>query len=196
MNQKIFLKHLSTTLPMLLTMTLFGCGGGSDPTPTVVSASNAMNRILNVPMSPQQADEWCWAASEQMVLADYGILYPQTDIVAFTYGAVVDMPATAQQIAVGLNSLSRGALNPQIVNGPLAFEQIRSSIDQNLPIIIQYESPYLNEGHFVVVYGYTAQGNLLINDPILGQFNVPYSKTFTYGTSNGAPLVWMLSIIP
>ena len=177
------------------------CSGGSDSTSNntsgvannnpAPSGDTAGRYTLATPFDAQQTDSWCWAASEQMVLATYGFQYSQAEIVTATYGAVVDSGGTAQQIQAGLISL--GGLPAQVVSGPLTFQQIQTLISQGTPVIVQYESPYLNEGHFVVIYGYTSDGNLLIDDPILGQFNVPYGSSFEYGAPGG-PLVWFLSI--
>jgi hypothetical protein len=44
------------------------------------------------------------------------------------------------------------------------------------------------------LFGYGANGDVMIDDPVFGQFDVPYSTTFTYNSVAG-PLVWFLSII-
>lgn len=62
--------------------------------------SNVALRIATV----QENTQWCWAACIQMLFRYYGFKMSQDRIVASTWGGVVNMPATDQQIMHDLNS--------------------------------------------------------------------------------------------
>lgn len=53
---------------------------------------------------PQHMQQWCWAASIEMIFGFYGYRVPQQAIVQATYGSVVNMPAvTGYVISRNLN---------------------------------------------------------------------------------------------
>jgi hypothetical protein len=56
------------------------------PRPTYVGMSTAM---LDFVAAVQAHDKWCWAASVQAILASYGILIGQDQIVARVYGSPI-----------------------------------------------------------------------------------------------------------
>ncbi|MBV8630134.1 MAG: C39 family peptidase [Silvibacterium sp.] len=104
----------------------------------------------------QQQNEWCWAASVQMILNYYGIPASQQEIVTRTYGVPVDAPGSDAAISSALNGLGR------TVGGQV--HTIRSSsgpglpppavlideLNQQHPILIAFMSGP-NSGHAVVV---------------------------------------------
>jgi hypothetical protein len=51
----------------------------------------------------QEMQNWCWAASIEMVLRFHGVRIDQDEIVCQVFGCNVDMPATAQHILWALN---------------------------------------------------------------------------------------------
>ena len=51
----------------------------------------------------QRMSQWCWAASISMVFRFYGFEVSQQRIVAETFGQVVNMPGTAEQIMTTLS---------------------------------------------------------------------------------------------
>jgi hypothetical protein len=173
-----------------------GCGGGgsSDSGSPVTPTSSSGTHALPTQYFQQQESNWCWAAAEQMALSNYGLFHAQSEIVTDTEGQLENVGGSTQDIVTGLSYFSNGTITAQTY-GPLSFPQIQSAIAQNAPIIVLYaNSDPTQEGHFVVIYGYTDSGNVLIFDPIFGQFSVPYSNSFDYGTG-GAPLVWEYSIV-
>jgi hypothetical protein len=182
-----------------LSLLIGGCGGTSserntDPQSTVDVAVEPNKVMLSVPYIGQQATEWCWAASIQMVLANDHITDTQNQIVLSTYGIIYDYPASAGQIQSQLKLLSGESLNPQIVYQQLTFAQIQQKIQQNIPIIVQYEASSDTQGHFVVIYGYDDAGNIYINDPLYGQLTLAYSESGSYQKPGGETMYWILSI--
>lgn len=51
----------------------------------------------------QHRSQWCWAACIEMVFRYYGFRVPQRQIVAETWGAIVDLPGQPYQILHDLN---------------------------------------------------------------------------------------------
>lgn len=126
----------------------------------------------------QQQNEWCWAASIQMILNYYGVPATQAEVVSRIYGIPVNAPGSDAQITAALNAMGR-TVNGQIIT-------IQSSGAPGLPppaVLVQELSaqhPILiafangpNSGHAVVVTGaafvMTAFGpqitGLVIRDP-------------------------------
>jgi len=52
---------------------------------------------------PQKKDQWCWAASISMIFSYYGHPISQERIVKETWGNIVNLPASPEQIIIGLN---------------------------------------------------------------------------------------------
>ncbi len=51
----------------------------------------------------QHLDQWCWAASIEMVFRYYGFVVPQEMVVKETWGEIVNLPAEARTIMANLN---------------------------------------------------------------------------------------------
>jgi hypothetical protein len=80
---------------------------------------------FNFYAAAQQQNEWCWAASIQMILNYYGIPATQQEIVTRTYGIPVDQPGSDAAINAALNGWGR-AVEGQI-------RTIHSASGQGLP---------------------------------------------------------------
>lgn len=62
------------------------------------------SRILDVVAADRQyASQWCWAACIEAVFEYYGFDVPQSQIVAETWGSIVNLPGSPAQILQGLN---------------------------------------------------------------------------------------------
>jgi hypothetical protein len=189
----------NSLLPLiLLTFAVFcvsGCwpfSNDDDASPSIVQSNPSSSgysdtRILNVSKTFQHTQSWCWAASEQSALSAYGIMISQERIVTFTYGYLVDSPATTAQIQ---NGLYINGISSQLT-GALSLEQIKANIRSGNPIIMFYTGSFV--GHFVVLYGFNGN-NIYIFDPIFGSQIAPYTSTFYYNGGNN-PLYWTQSIV-
>jgi hypothetical protein len=115
--------------------------------------SRAQSKYLSVPLYPQEANNWCWAASDQMVLAYYSYYIPQCMVVEnqlhsgccpSTPGGSCDVPGDSH-----IQSYLPKAVK---VAGPLGFGQIMDEINANRPIL--FSKDWTNGGHLMVATGY------------------------------------------
>lgn len=143
---------------------------------------------INVGLSYQQTQVWCWAACAQMVLKYYNCNYSQSTIVTYVFGAPYVTTANDNQLICALNGL--GNMDARVVFNPLSFITLQQNINKGMPLIAAYQGSF--SGHVVVIYGYDKYGNIYIRDPYYGSFIVPYSATFLY---NMGSMVWSRTFI-
>jgi Papain-like cysteine protease AvrRpt2 len=111
---------------------------------------------FNYYAAAQQQNEWCWAASIQMILNYYGIPASQQEIVTRTYGWPIDVGGSDGAITAAMNGLGRN-LGGQIhvihsLNGP-GFPPpmvLVNELNRQHPILIAFATGP-NSGHAVVV---------------------------------------------
>jgi hypothetical protein len=189
MNSK---SGLRASLLVLLVLSVHCSSKVSSPTepggsPPPVSLS------LPVPFFMQQTQEWCWAASIQMVSQFYGVSLSQCGILStelnidccsFVGSACVQPAPTIATIQAALRYFAN--VKSAEIGRPLSFAEVVAQISGGHPVIAVYESQF--SGHVVVIFGYNSSNKTLaINDPIFGSFaNVPYGASFTYGGT----LIW------
>ncbi len=133
---------------------------------------------FNFYAAAQQQNEWCWAASIQMILNYYGIPATQQEIVTRTYGIPVDQPGSDAAINGALNGWGRTvegqirtihSANGQGLPTP---DALLNELNQQHPILIAFATGP-SSGHAVVVtaasYIPTPNGpqiiSLVIRDP-------------------------------
>jgi Papain-like cysteine protease AvrRpt2 len=111
---------------------------------------------FNFSASAQQQDEWCWAASIQMILNYYGIPATQQEIVTRTYGIPVDQPGSDAAITSALSGLGR-TIGGQVrtirstgQSGPPPPAILLNQLSQKHPILLTFATGP-NSGHAVVV---------------------------------------------
>lgn len=133
----------------------------------------------------QQADEWCWAASIQMILNYYSIPIAQSQIVQRVYGAVVNQPGSDAAINASLNGWAinvQGAphiVRSVVAQGLPAPVVLLDQLNRGRPILLTFITGP-NSGHAVVItaasYRPTQAGpyitSLVTRDPWPSQANV------------------------
>jgi len=104
----------------------------------------------------QLQDEWCWAASTQMILTYYGLPVTQPEIVARVFGGVIDWSASDQVISTALNGWGR-TRNGQVVHissqahpGPPPVNLLLAELSQGHPILLTFTTGPTS-GHAVVI---------------------------------------------
>jgi hypothetical protein len=104
----------------------------------------------------QLQNEWCWAASTQMILTYYGVPVTQPQIVARVFGGVVNWSASDQVISAALNGMALN-MNGQVVHvssgaypGPPPPNVLFNELSQGHPILLTYMSGPTS-GHAVVI---------------------------------------------
>lgn len=111
---------------------------------------------VNFIAASQQQNEWCWAASTQMILAWYGVPASQPEIVQRVYGVAGNIPGSDQAVSAALNGWGR-TVNGRIVTirsvvyqGQLPPQVLISQLYQQHPILLGvWSGP--TSGHAVVV---------------------------------------------
>lgn len=62
---------------------------------------------MNMVYAWQKLNQWCWAASLEMVFRYHGMAIDQKEIVLQNYGALINLPASPQQLFANLNRVWR-----------------------------------------------------------------------------------------
>lgn len=152
----------------------------------------------------QLQDEWCWAASTQMILAYYGIPVTQPEIVARVFGAAGDWSASDQVISAALNGWGFNR-NGQMVYirstayaGPPPPNVLLNELSQYHPILLTFMSGPTS-GHAVVITAasYTRGQfgpqvtSIVVRDPwpspqnivTAGRVEIPYSALAQFAST-------------
>lgn len=162
-------KGLSILFPLLLVSSAF-----SQSETTVGIPTESFDYVVSM----QQAPEWCWAASTQMILKWFGVEVSQEDVVRRIKGRLVDQSASARDITAALNGVKKSSLyGDQVIHtvsvaGPPHPLVIIKQLSQNMPMLLTfYNGP--RSGHVVVLtaarYYSTPQGphisSFIVRDP-------------------------------
>lgn len=153
----------------------------------------AARRVLNVTAYKQEKSNWCWAASDQMVIKYCKSSAPtQSQIVKFIFGSADNKPATIPQIR---SALTNWNVRSSSTSGALSFTQVQNNINSSCLIIVGLKG---NEsiGHMNVIRGYdTSNSKVLFADPSDGDYHAQsysnYKKGYHY---DGVYYVWQDSI--
>lgn len=149
---------------------------------------------------PQQTQVWCWAATSQMLLNDYGTGVSQCEIVTAASGGTPCclLPLQSCVFAAPTISYIQGAILlwgvSTTATGSLSFEAVKGNIDAGRPMIVGYQSSF--SGHVVVLFGYDEEQvggpYIAMHDPLYGSFLVPYALSGIYNGSG----FWTDTIVP
>jgi hypothetical protein len=110
-------------------------------------------RYLMVPLYAQEANNWCWAAVDQMVLAYYSSFIPQCQVAGnalhmgccpTTPGGPCDVPGDSHIAAYFPRTIQ--------VERTLSYLEIMNEIRAHRPII--YSKDWTNGGHLMVIMGF------------------------------------------
>jgi hypothetical protein len=178
-----------------LPITLAAPQPSSPPLASAVAAPNP----LPVPQIPQRAEEWCWAACVQMVLALHRVNLQQCDVVGRQFNqnccATPDDPPCNQplsvwSIAAAYNSWQLGA---ELITSPVQFNYLLSEINAGRPV----EVGFLwmgGGGHAALVRGagMTSSGPVvLVNDPKYGTGSVYYANLLSAYSLGSWQYTWV-----
>ena len=170
---------------LLFVIFLSGCFPEEDTSENLFTpdAEHSSAHILNVRLSPQQSQVWCWAAVIEMVSAYYGNWVAQCSTLSYwfsadccTYAEYCQTTGTDYQIQQSFSALG---IASSYWRAPLTREQSVGELDNGRPFIMFYQGSF--SGHVVVAYGYNLEKKtLFIHDPYYGTFEVPYGQSFSY----------------
>jgi hypothetical protein len=153
------MRQLQFSIFLLLSL-LYGREAFSQQVQYVGIPSN----VFNFYSAAQQKDEWCWAASIQMVLNYYGINIRQDQIVARSYGVdpatgdIPDQPGSLQTVTANLNNWSidnsgtRYVVRAAFSYGAPSAAYLIQELSAQRPILVSY-MPSPSSGHAVVITG-------------------------------------------
>ena len=168
--------------------------------PLYASAQNLQwvgidSRVGNLMAHRQDSDEFCWAASAQMILNYYGVSVTQETIAKKIHGTADNIPGSDEDISAALtgwrvsgsqdktrSTQGRGLPTPQV---------LVSELSAGRPLLITF-STGPNTGHAVVItaagFLRTANGinvrSLVIRDPWPSRENVATSGRVQYDNLN------------
>ncbi len=141
---------------------LLSAPGGLVLPPQAVPSSyvGILSRRFDHVAASQRTPVWCWAAGIEMVLRYYGLMVPQEDIVARTYGTdwrgrPLETPASLEAITSNLNHAGvdrvgrRYAVRAKMMTDPTTDDVLRD-LAQGKPLILAVVSGS-GSGHIVVV---------------------------------------------
>jgi len=116
------------------------------------------------PIEQQEASRWCWASAVQNVLAQFGIVQTQVDIVKRASGGpVVNESATPAFVARLLRSYG---LDASDLHRTLSRQQLAEVFGHGSKIIAD-TMPTMSE-HAIVLQGFEDDGTMVISDPYNG----------------------------
>ena len=92
---------------------------------------------LSAIFQPQQASNWCWAASIAMILRRYGVAVPQEQVVRAALGAPSNEPASAQAMAELLNRPWQDAAGHGVVASAQPLAPWRRALGVSAPEVIE-----------------------------------------------------------
>lgn len=114
------------------------------------------------PLRGQETNDWCWAASDQMLLETQGIYYSQSDIAGDIEGG-----ASVYQARARLEACSPDDMEWDLYNRVLSFDSVENTIDSGWAIFIACTTGY--SGHAMVITGYdrnpAGYNNVWLQDP-------------------------------
>jgi len=140
---------------------------------------------FNYVASAQEAHEWCWAASTQMILKWFDIDVQQADVVRRIKGKIVDQSASERDITAALNGAARqrsghkAVIHAASVTGPPHPLVIIKQLSLRIPMLLTINTgPH--SGHVVVLtaasYHQTSDGphidSLIVRDPYPTPYNL------------------------
>jgi hypothetical protein len=158
-------RRLSAKLALLILM-LSGCKSSQ---PTKASAPGGFAGALKpnplvVALIGQEATNWCWAASAQMIAAYWGKKSPQCRQVQAeghvsgccnaTDHAASPLPNGCDTTGWPDDTFSQDTLQFSIANSQLSWEQVKGEIDKGQPFAFSWLYNNGNQGHMMVAIGY------------------------------------------
>jgi hypothetical protein len=145
-------------------------------------------------LAAQQCDEWCWAATVEMVTTELGQGVPQCKVVSLRYGPQVNCCApaacyTACNQGSGGPTILRQALQYWGIHGnedyrPLQEPELRAALKTGEPVIAA------SQPHAFVISGYAKDRGMVryhVLDPFFGESYETYQQLLIHG---GSPWVF------
>jgi uncharacterized protein len=160
------------TFLFLLAVLLSGCSGSK-------------GKLLDVPNLRQTHEYSCGPGAVQAVLAYYGEDFRESELIDLMKTSK-DQGTYSKDIVKFLHSQGLSAT----IKHKMTIEELLSYIDKNIPVIVliqawgnekDFKNNYKDcwdDGHFVVVVGYTEK-NILISDPAI--YNTGYIPVSEFG---------------
>ncbi len=154
-----------------------------------------LSKTLDIPFILQGSTNWLWAAISEMILKHEGVDKNQCEILNQYFrtnccNSPLDcvVPGSLRQIELDLERL--GNLQSEHQFSPLTLQQIRNEIAQNRPVVAGYEQ--VGASHAVMIVGYNEIGEIIVYDPIISNYSIPYTKALRY--ADNSYLEWTESI--
>jgi len=177
--------------------------------------ANSERVILNVPQVRQKVSKWCWAASEQSILANYQVNQDQCLIANWSlqrndccrpYDYDVNHPCNEGEPLIGTTgSIQMGfehwGVKATYQQGVLTKSALVTEIKAGRPFVVELNGYNRGEktqyGHAVVVKGYHDNGSyLVVMDPTpgIGFILCTYEDVVRFENSNGDSSSWAATL--
>lgn len=122
---------------------------------------------ISYAIEQQRAQNWCWAASVQDVMAQAGVYLTQPQIAARLDGWPRDRPAYTQELVLLLRSFNFPAVQAGRPGSP---QELYSTLMGGRKIIAFVRPSGGPVGHFIVLQGIEPRsGGVIVSDPWTGQ---------------------------
>ena len=123
--------------------------------------------MMSSAIERQQAQNWCWAASVQDVMAQAGLYQTQPQIAARLDGWPRDRPAYTQELVLLLQSYGFRAWQ---AGRPGSSQELYGSLNNGWKLIAFVRPSSGAVGHFIVLQGIDPRsGGVIVSDPWTGQ---------------------------
>ncbi len=141
---------------LTIAILLLGFASGSSAAPPIsIGIPPAQFKVV---AASQAKDEWCWAASIQMVLNWYGVAVKQKDVVQRIYGKTVNAAATESAVTEALSGTAYTRSGRQVTiysayrRGAPDPDVLMREMGKRHPILITFRTGK-NRLHAVVITG-------------------------------------------
>jgi len=123
----------------------------------------AETKVLKVPLTVQEQDEWCWAACSASILRYFEKTIKQCYIANFALSldscCKDPNPCKKGNFIFGTAGSIKGILahwcvSSQRLTDSLPFSKIKEEIQLNRPLIIRWSLASTENGHFLIIRGY------------------------------------------
>ncbi len=106
---------------------------------------------LAVKLTPQEFDQWCWAATSECAIEYYGQEITQTEIVTHVKGSAKNESGSPDEMVKALNMGNLNAKADQNVSS-WTEQKIQDMLDEGRPATVGY-----NRQHVISLVGYTGE---------------------------------------
>lgn len=169
---------MKSAIFLVVALLIVCCGCDNNTKRQRPGALSERSLVLNVPLIAQKTEQWCWAASAEMILNYHGYPNEHTQCVQANYkfenNNCCNNPTPTDCIHPGWPEFEKFGYDYYTTEwgNALSWEDLKKEIDSNRPFVFAWgwkNSPS-SMGHMMTLVGYSENENIrmvYINDPWL-----------------------------